>query len=231
MDLSPMLRASNLFAGLPPECVMELAHLAVRRRFERGEQIFRVGERATFLGVLTHGLVKLVRPTNDGASCIVAIWGPRQTIGNLAVIAREGYPGNAVVVSAEAEVLTLEAEAILAAAERRPPIAWALARSLTEHGYALHDKIGIMSAGAVEQRLKALLTHLVERFGDEFDDGIHIPVVLSRGELASMVGATVETTIRAMSRWQKQRVVETTAEGFRILDPGWLARAAARSAA
>ncbi len=219
-----MLRASNLFAGLPPDCLAELAGFVVRRRFARGELIFRVGERASFLGVVTHGLVKLVRPTNEGGSCILALWGPRQTIGNLAVIARDVYPGNAVVISEEAEVLTLSSEAVLTAAERRPPIAWALARSLTEHSYALHDKIGIMSAGPVEQRLKALLSHLVERFGDEFDDGVHIPVALSRGELASLVGATVETTIRAMSRWQKQRLVETTAEGFRLPDPGWLAR-------
>jgi CRP-like cAMP-binding protein len=225
-SLERTLRASNLFAGVAPEIIAEVARCGARRRFLRGEHIFRSGEPATFVGVVARGLVKLVRPVPDGVPCIVALWGPRQTIGNLAVIARAGYPGNAIVISDEADIVTLDGGALLASAERRPALAWARARSLAEHGHALHEKIGIMSAGPVERRLKALLAHLLERFGDEYDDGTQrIPVALSRGELASLVGATVETTIRAMSRWQKQRLLETSGEGFRVLDPTWLASA------
>ena len=192
ITLERTLRASNLLAGVAPELVHEVARSAARRRYARGERIFRAGEAATFVGVVARGLVKLVRPVPEGTACIVALWGPRQTIGNLAAIERGSYPGDAIVVSDEAEIVTLDAEALLAAAERRPALAWALARSLVEHGQALHEKIGIMSAGPVERRLKALLAHLLERFGDEYDDGTQrIPVALSRGELASLVGATV----------------------------------------
>lgn len=226
VSLERTLRASNLLAGVAPELIAEVARTGARRRYVRGEHIFRAGEPATFVGIVARGLVKLVRPVPEGAPCIVALWGPRQTIGNLAVIGREGYPGNAIVISDEAEIVTLDGDALLATAERRPALAWALARSLAEHGHALHEKIGIMSAGPVERRLKALLAHLLERFGDEYDDGTQrIPVALSRSELASLVGATVETTIRAMSRWQKQRLVETSGDGFRVLDPSWLATA------
>lgn len=228
VSLERTLRASNLFAGVAPELLAEVARAGARRRYLRGEHIFRAGEPATFVGIVARGLVKLVRPVSEGAPCIVALWGPRQTIGNLAVIGREAYPGNAIVISDEAEIVTLDGDALLATAERRPALAWALARSLAEHGHALHEKIGIMSAGPVERRLKALLAHLLERFGDEYDDGTQrIPVALSRSELASLVGATVETTIRAMSRWQKQRLVETSGDGFRVIDPSWLATAGA----
>lgn len=217
------LRASNLFAGVAPELVAELAREALRRRFVRGEKIFRAGEPATFLGIVARGLVKQVRPMVDGTQCIVALWGPRQTIGNLAVIARGSFLANAVVVSDEAEIVTVTAASLLAAADRCPAIACALARSLAEHGHALNEKIGILSAGTVEQRLKALLAHLLTRFGDEYEDRTQrIPVALSRGELASLVGATVETTTRVMSRWRKRRLVETRRDGFRMFDAAWL---------
>lgn len=231
-----VLRASNLFSGASPEDIAAVAHVAHRKSWSRGEHIFRAGVRATFLGVVAHGIVKLVRPGHfddraDGAAAIVALWGPRQTIGNLAVIAEDVYPGNAIVGSDEAEIVVIDAATIVAIAQRRPGVAWALARSLAEHGNALHQKIGILSAGTVDARLEALLGHLLERFGDEADDGTrHIPLSLSRSELASLVGSTVETTIRTMSKWQKQGLLETTAEGFRVLDPRWL-RQGTRSAA
>ena len=70
-------------------------------------------------------------------------------------------------------------------------------------------------AREVVQKGSEGLRALVERFGDELDDGTRIiPVVLSRGDLANLVGTTVETTIRAMSRWLKAGIVETTDEGF-----------------
>lgn len=216
------LLASHLFHGVPPALVDAIAQRATRRRFRRGERIFGCGERATFLGVVASGLVKLVRPVPDGNPCIIAIWGPRQTIGNLAVVDGEAYPGDALAISDEANVILIGAEDILAASKRHPEIAAALGRSLGEHGRALHDKIAIMSAGSVERRLKTLFALLMDRFGDELDDGSqHIPIVLSRGELASLVGVTIETTIRAMSRWQKKHLIATTPDGFRVLDPAW----------
>jgi hypothetical protein len=49
-----------------------------------------------------------------------------------------------------------------------------------------------------------------------------VPVVLSRGELSSLVGARVETVIRVLSRWQKQGMVETSREGFWLREPAAL---------
>jgi CRP-like cAMP-binding protein len=218
-----VLLASHLLHGVPREQVEVLAARAVRRRFRAGERVFQHGEPATFLGVVASGLVKLVRPVTDGLPCFIALWGPRQTIGNLAVVDGERYPGDAIVLSEEAQVITIGRDALLAAAARSPAVASAIGRSLSEHGRALHDKIAVMSAGSVERRLKVLFAQLLDRFGDELDDGaLQIPVPLSRAELSSLIGATIETTIRAMSRWQKQGMIETRADGFRVLDRRWL---------
>ena len=39
---------------------------------------------------------------------------------------------------------------------------------------------------------------------------------LSRQEIADLVGTTIETAIRIMSRWQKDGLVETEKDGFLI---------------
>lgn len=214
------LRSSRLFGQCADADLARLASASAHRRLQRGEVLFRGGEQATFLGIITTGLVKIVRRNVDEADAIVALFGPRETVGNLAVAARGAYPADAMAATDEAGVLCVNADAINEMVTRSSCVACAMNRSLVEHGQALHAKIAIMSAGGVERRLGALLFHLIDRFGDEDCDGAHfIPVTLSRGELASLVGATIETTIRTMSRWQKLGVIETRKEGFRVLQP------------
>jgi CRP-like cAMP-binding protein len=100
----------------------------------------------------------------------------------------------------------------------RPAATIALAHGLLEHTRTLRAKIAVMCAGSVEHRLAMFLVDLASRFGDEADGGVIVQVPLSRGDLAIAVGATVETVIRTMSRWQKAGVLATDARGFVLRD-------------
>jgi CRP/FNR family transcriptional regulator len=57
-------------------------------------------------------------------------------------------------------------------------------------------------------------------------EGLEIPLALSRQEIAEMVGTTVETAIRVMSRWNRDRVLLTGQERFVIPDRELLKREA-----
>ena len=52
-------------------------------------------------------------------------------------------------------------------------------------------------------------------------------MALQRQELADLTGTTIETTIRIMSRWQKEDVMHTEKDGFVILNREALEEAAA----
>ena len=213
------LRRSRIFTDCDDAVLTRLATASVHRSVRRGAAIFHAGERAVFLAIINTGLVKIVRRSAEEMDSIVALFGPRETIGNVAVAARGPYPADAVAATDEVGVVCVSADAINELMPRSCCLACAMNRSLVEHTQALQAKIEIMSAGSVDRRLAALLFHLLERFGDVDGEGAHfIPVVLSRGDLASIVGATIETTIRTMSRWQKTGVVETTRSGFRVPD-------------
>jgi CRP-like cAMP-binding protein len=45
-----------------------------------------------------------------------------------------------------------------------------------------------------------------------------VPLVLSRQEIADMIGTTIETSIRIMSRWGKDQLVRTDKDGFLLID-------------
>jgi CRP-like cAMP-binding protein len=112
---------------------------------------------------------------------------------------------------------------VLALAERRREVGDAINRSLVEHCQALRNKIQVMGAGSVAKRLATLLLWLAERYGDQLDDDeLTIPIAISRGELASLISARIETTIRAMRGWERSGVIQTLADGFRICRPAVL---------
>ncbi|MGH9399441.1 MAG: helix-turn-helix domain-containing protein [Thermoanaerobaculia bacterium] len=57
-----------------------------------------------------------------------------------------------------------------------------------------------------------------ERTGQTRPEGVFVPLHLSRQDIADLVGTTIETAIRVMSRWQKEGLVETEKNGFLLRD-------------
>jgi CRP/FNR family transcriptional regulator len=72
------------------------------------------------------------------------------------------------------------------------------------HEQVLRDKIDILSAGRVEDRVFEFLGHLVRRFGQyESKVSCRVPLSLTRAQVGHIVNVRVETIIRLISRWQK----------------------------
>jgi CRP-like cAMP-binding protein len=225
------LKASLLFRGVGESTLRSFAAVATKGRYEAGESIWRQGDQATAFVIVTRGLVEIERRGSDGTRDILAIFGPRESIGDAAALSASCYPAEALALG-EVEVVRVPAAPVVGAMQREPEVAVALNRALLEHTRALREKIAIMTAGAVPRRLATVLLHLADRFGDERSDGvIAVPVVLSRAGLARLVGATLETTIRTMSRWQKAGLVKTTSEGFVLMRIETLEELAGRGAA
>jgi len=59
---------------------------------------------------------------------------------------------------------------------------------------------------------------LAHDMGQGREGGTFLPLVPSRQELADMIGTTMETSIRIMSRWSKDGVVRTQKDGFVVAD-------------
>ena len=63
---------------------------------------------------------------------------------------------------------------------------------------------------------------LGDRLGAKQENGLFIALTLGRQEIADLIGTTLETAIRLMSRWQKEGVVLTEKSGFVVPDVGAL---------
>jgi CRP/FNR family transcriptional regulator len=110
--------------------------------------------------------------------------------------------------------------------DRHPDFARAIIRELTKLVVALTRKLEEMRGQRVEVRIAQLFLTLVERMGKEVKGGIEIPIQLSRQEIADLVGTTVESAIRVLSRWGQEKVLITEQKRFLLQSRDRLARIA-----
>ena len=213
-DIAAFLRASAMFASLPERELTALAVVGHDERYRPRDWIFMEGEPADWFCVVRAGRVKILRAARGGKEVVLELLGPGEPFGGVAVIERRPYPASAQATEASA-VLKIPREPIVALSERHPGVIREMALMIGRRLRAAHESVRSLAADPVEARLAAALLRLAERDGERGPNGVTLPYHLTRQSLADMIGTTVETTIRIVSRWQKDRLVRD--EGGRLL--------------
>jgi CRP/FNR family transcriptional regulator len=84
---------------------------------------------------------------------------------------------------------------------------------------SLCRRVEELAGGQVERRIATLLLRLADGMGvPRTSEGTWIPVRLSRQDLADLVGTTLETAIRVMTRLGRAGIVRTAPRGLVITD-------------
>ena len=102
--------------------------------------------------------------------------------------------------------------------ERHPSLVRGLLGSLSLRLVELTSRLTELTGGRVEARFARLFLKLADRLGEPRHGAVFIPLPLTRQELADLIGTTIETAIRVMSRWHKDDVIATEKDGFLVVD-------------
>ena len=211
--------AIPILAPLRAEDRAALEPLCQLQAYEKGSTIFAEGDAATLIHFLFVGKVKIVKAAGE-REIILEILGPGEPVGAVAVFEGRPFPASAIALE-PCGVLSIPEREFFGLIERRPEITRRLFAGLTLRLMALNRRMADM-VGSVEHRTARLFATLAERAGQKRADGVFIPIPLSRQDIADLVGTTIETAIRVMSRWQKEGLVETDKKGFVVRDPARL---------
>ena len=211
--------AIPLLAALRREDREAVAPLCRVRGYEKGETIFREGDPADRIHFVHIGRVKIVKAAG-GRDIILEILGPGEPVGAVAVFERRPFPASAITLEPSGIVSIAERE-FFALLESRPEMMRQLLGGLTLRLMMVNKRLADLT-GSSEQRAVRLFLMFAERIGVAAGAGVKISLALSRQEVADLIGTTLETAIRLMSRWQKEGVVLTEKDGFVIPDPGTL---------
>jgi CRP-like cAMP-binding protein len=209
-----LLEHLPLFAGLPPHDLARLAAQMRVERFERDAAIFFQGDPADRVWLVRDGRVKIVHQEQAGREVILEIISPGEAFGG-AVLLMPQHPATARALT-EVEVVSLPGVVYDRVLMEHPPLTLKLVRML---GQRLHSMMEIqtLTGERVERRLAHILLKLAVRAGRPDPAGVLVPIPLSRQDLADMAGTTLETTIRTMSRFRQQGLIETRRGGYMLI--------------
>jgi CRP-like cAMP-binding protein len=211
------LRRSPMFRKLTREDRQRIAAVATVRDFDNAAALFSEGDRPDFLYTVVTGRVKVFKTTPRGSDVILEIFGPGDPVGAVAVYESRPYPASAVALEPTA-CLLVPSQAFFTLLETHPTLVRGLLVGLSHRLVELTNRLTELSGGRIEGRLARFFLKLAHDMGERRAEGTFIPLALSRQELADMIGTTIETSIRIMSRWGKENIVRTEKDGFLVLD-------------
>jgi CRP/FNR family transcriptional regulator, nitrogen oxide reductase regulator len=209
--------SSPMFRGLPAEDQRRIEAIATLRDLPKGEVVWNAGDPAETLTLIVSGRVKIVRH-GAGGDVILEIFGRGEPLGAVAVYNRIPYPASAVTME-PTTLLCMPAADWFELLERHPDLSHGLIVELTRLNMSLARKLEEMRGQRIEVRIAQLFLGLADRSGRKSAEGLEIPIALSRQEVAELVGTTVETAIRTLSRWNREGLLVTGNKRFLVPSP------------
>lgn len=178
---------------------------AEERYYDADDIIFSEGDVPTFFYLIIKGKVKLNNYNDLGKEFIQAIVPSGQSIGLSSLFTEMIYPKNAVAIE-KCEILRLPKTTFLILLEQYPEYYSKIIRCLSEH---IHYKFMMLQSMAFHnpsQKLLTLMNYLKYECGEHEPFSLQIP--LTRQQLASLTGLSVETVIRVIKNLEKQGIVQ-----------------------
>ncbi len=193
----------SLFANLSTTELEPLAERLVSRRYQAGEPIFAQNSPGNSLYIVKSGRVEIVLNDPQGHTQTLAEFGPGQAFGEFGLL--DGLPRSAGAVARErSELLTLSRPEFFMYLEQYPSVAIKLLvllsrrlRFVMQRG----ESDEIAEQETPQTRLAQLLVELADRYGRDEEAGLRLPLRLTRGEIAGLLGcprAQAEAALRTL---------------------------------
>jgi CRP/FNR family transcriptional regulator len=218
-----LLQRVPVFSALVDEDLAEVAAVAVPRRLEAGEVVFREGDESNTCYIVRSGHARAVREHPDGRTLTLANFGPGDIFGELAMFGDERR-------SATVETLEeMEVIAILGADMRRllrehPDISVKLLTALGRRLRETNERLARQSFQTVQSRVAAVLAQLVKTARKEGAAEGDVLITATQADLAQLAGSSRESASRFLAVLERAGIITQGRGKLTIHDPAALER-------
>jgi CRP/FNR family transcriptional regulator, cyclic AMP receptor protein len=203
----------------------ELIELGQPRRYRRGSRIVTQGDRGDAAFVLLEGRVKVTIDTVDGREIVLSVLGGGDLFGEWEAIDTEPRERAAGVVALQPVLCrVVTAEDFRGFLGSHPDASLALVRWIIGE-FTNADRRRIHGTlRDTPHRLADFLLELSNRGGISDGDAVDVDIPLAQHELASLIGVSRNSVVRALATLRTHRLVTTTRHRITIRDLGALRR-------
>ena len=206
-DTVALLGRIPVFSALSPAELEQVAQVAVPRRFQAGEVVFKEGDVGSTCYIVRSGRARAVREHPDGRSITLAHFAPGDIFGEMSMF--DGERRSATVETTEGT----EAIAILSGDMHRlvrehPDISVKLIAALGQRLRDTNERLARQSFQTVQSRVASVLEQLVataraEAGGEEGD----VTITTTQAELAQLAGSSRESASRFLAVLERAGII------------------------
>jgi CRP/FNR family transcriptional regulator, cyclic AMP receptor protein len=211
----------RLFEGIAGEDVRAVLALARRSTYRRGEVVFHHHDPADAVHLVVKGRFDFRITTTHGDVVALAIRGPGETFGEIAVVT--GAERSATVSALEpGETLVLRGSELRRLARDHATVGEVLVRMLAEHVALLSERLVEAYTVDAETRVARRVLELGRVYGGS--PPVTIPLI--QEEIAALAGASRATVNRVLREAEDRGIVRLSRGKTTLLDEGGMARLA-----
>lgn len=187
-----------------------------QRRLRRGHALFRAGDDFAFCYSVRSGMLKSSLPLSDGREQVTGFHFPGELLGPDG-LASGRHPTTAVALE-DCSVCTFPAALINDAATMKHDVRSHLWSLIAMELVRERDVVALLANGRAEQRVAAFLVAFARRLGARGYSEREFHLRMSRGDIGSYLGITLETVSRTLSAFAAAGWIEVQKKHIRILD-------------
>jgi CRP-like cAMP-binding protein len=207
----------RLLAGIDPGVRSSILAGSRRRSLEPGQVLYRTGEPADRLFVLSKGSVRFARLGSTGREVVMAILGPGDVFGLVSLVVQQiEYMGTAESLE-RGEVLVWTRDVIQQLVEEHPQLSANVLRIALAYAAHFAERHERLLSRTAEQRLAHALMRLGSRTGTPSASGIDVRV--NNEQLASLADVSPFTASRLLKDWERNGTVNKARGSVRIITP------------
>ncbi|MFY1046315.1 Crp/Fnr family transcriptional regulator [Chryseobacterium sp. GP-SGM7] len=175
------------------------------KTYDSEDIIFSEGETPNYFYMISSGKVKLNNYNEGGKEFIQGILLQGHSIALSTLFAGKPYPVNAVAIE-ESEVIRLPKASYFEILKKQPEYYTDIVHCLSEHMHYKFLMTQSMAFHSPSEKLMTLMNYIKYSHHDQKQFSLQIQ--LTRQQLASLTGLSVETVIRVIKNMEKEGVLK-----------------------
>jgi CRP/FNR family cyclic AMP-dependent transcriptional regulator len=205
-DVVELLGRVPAFSTLEPADLQRIAELALPRRFEPGEVVFREGDASDTCYVVREGHARAVRTHGDGRTITLATFGPGDIFGELAMFEDERRSATIEAIEPTSVVGVLGPD-MRRLMKQHPEIAARLVIALGRRLREMNERLSRQSFQTVQSRVASVLSDLVDNEIASGKQATDVLVTATQADLAQLAGSSRESASRFLAVLERAGVI------------------------
>ena len=210
-----IVREFSSLKTLTKEELLTLSDCKTSHIIKKGDAIFEEGENVNGIYCIKEGVCKLTKLSANGKDHIVKLVTRGELLGQRSMISDEPVNLSAIALE-DMQVCFIPKTEVMGYFDKNNQFSLSVMRSICGDLKDADDHLVNLAQKTVKERLAETLLYLHDTFGKKEDNSLK--VVLSRDELASMIGTATESCIRLLSDFNKLGLIELNGKKIVLKD-------------